>query len=87
MGEKSGLKGIDLGARIPQSGEAHDRYIADMQTGANRQRQHIDTGGGDILAHLPGLHAKAVFRNLCEEFAVDKMHLAIVWRGRVAPNP
>lgn len=53
-GGQARQKVVQLRAGITQSGDLHDRRIAQKQTGAGRQGQQVDSACGDIFTHLTG---------------------------------
>ena len=82
--QQSGLKSIDLRARVAQAGQFDDRLGADAQMRASGQAQQLDAAGGDVLAELARRDREASCRQCAQQFGVEQMHLAQVGLQRVA---
>jgi hypothetical protein len=83
---QAGLEAVKLQAGIAQSGDLEDG-LTDLQFCSDRQREQIQTTGGDVLAHLARSDLKASSVKLIVQFAVNQMHLSQVRLGRIGGNP
>ncbi len=82
-GAQTGLKLVELGARITQAGYFDHRKITDMQPGALGKPQQINAPRCNILAHIAGHHVETGRSQGIVQLGVDEMHLTKVGLGWV----
>ncbi len=70
------LNPVQLYTGVPQSGDLHDRGIADQQSRMSGQVKQVYSGRGDVFAHLAGGDVKTSFIEFIMQFGMDQMHLA-----------
>src|SRR5574337_9975 len=76
-------EGVELGARVAQSGHLNDCLPAESKLGADRQGEQVDAAGRDVLAHLTGRYIEPGSPQFVVQFGVDQVDLPQVRLGRV----
>jgi hypothetical protein len=86
-GHQAGLQAIQLRAGIAESGDFHDRRIADPQLCANGKPEQIEPACGNVFAHRTWCYFKPLILQLIMQFGMDQVHLTQVWLVWIARHP
>jgi hypothetical protein len=77
---------IQLLARIPQSGDAHDGILADMQLRAAWQAQQVHATRRDIFSDCPRSELETSRIEFIKQFFMEQVYLPQIWLRRVFGN-
>jgi hypothetical protein len=84
--QQSWLEPVDLLAGVSKSGDAYDRFVAEVKQRAGGKRKQINAARRHVLAHLTGGDRVAGRGDLIEELGMHEVYLSQVWLRGIASN-
>ena len=86
MAQQALVVRLDLDARVAQALDPDHGVGAEVEQGAGRQREEVDSAGGHVLAEVTRGDVVPVPGEVVEELRVEQVHLPEVRLVRVAPH-